>query len=135
MDNMPVDYYNYYTLLEPYISAYYEVGAKDKARELFKQVSKKYQENLTYYADQDEITQYQKADDILTDIQRYKAILDVVNQYDKGDFADKESESFSNYLDLFDFGKSKKEPIEEAPPIDEDILPTTDSVIVPVQNE
>lgn len=135
MDNMPVDYYNYYTLLEPYISAYYEVGAKDKARELFKQVSKKYQENLTYYADQDEITQYQKADDILTDIQRYKAILDVVNQYDKGDFADKESESFSNYLDLFDFGKSKKEPVEEALPIDEDILPTTDSVIVPVQNE
>src|SRR5690606_2534657 len=29
MTNMPVEHYGYYTLLEPYISAYYEVGAKD----------------------------------------------------------------------------------------------------------
>jgi hypothetical protein len=30
MDQMPVDYFGYYTLLEPYISAYYEVGNKKK---------------------------------------------------------------------------------------------------------
>ena len=50
MKNMPVDYFGYYTLLEPYISAYYEVGNKEKAQQLFKDVATKYQENLTYYS-------------------------------------------------------------------------------------
>lgn len=136
MTNMPVDYYNYYTLLEPYISAYYEVGAKDKARTLFKQVAKKYQENLTFYADQDEITQYQKVEDILTDIERYKSILDVVNEYDKGGFADQESEVFSNYLALFEsFGRNKKQPADESTKAEPDVSPNNDSVIVPVDSE
>ena len=35
MLKMPVDEFGYYTLLEPYINAYFEVGNKDKARDLF----------------------------------------------------------------------------------------------------
>ena len=50
MEKMPVDDYGYYTLLEPYISAYYEIGALEKGRKLYKDVSKKYQENLTYFS-------------------------------------------------------------------------------------
>src|SRR5690606_27147969 len=50
MAKMPVDDYGYYTLLEPYISAYYDIGNKEKARNLYKEVSKKYQESLTYYS-------------------------------------------------------------------------------------
>ena len=46
MEKMPVDDFGYYTLLEPYITAYYEVEAIDKARKLYKDVSKKYQEKL-----------------------------------------------------------------------------------------
>ena len=45
MINLDITHY-----LEPYISAYYEVDAKEKARKLYKDVSKKYQENLTYYS-------------------------------------------------------------------------------------
>ena len=52
MEKMPVDTFGFYTLLEPYIVAYYEVGNKDKARKLFKDVAKKYQENLVYYSGQ-----------------------------------------------------------------------------------
>ena len=47
---MPVDVFGYYTLLEPYIGAYYEVEANEKAQQLFIDVSKKYQENLDYYS-------------------------------------------------------------------------------------
>jgi len=50
MEKMPVDEFGYYTLLEPYIGAYYEVKAKGKARQLYFDVSKKYQETLTYYS-------------------------------------------------------------------------------------
>lgn len=135
MTNMPVEFYNYYTLLEPYINAYYKVGAKDKARKLFKDVSKKYQENLTYYADQDEMKQYELVEEILTDIERYKAILDVVNQHDEGEFANNESETFSNYLSLFDsFGRSDPEPLELTPDMDLDSSLGADSIIVPIED-
>ncbi len=100
MKNMPVDYFGYYTLLEPYISAYYEVGAKEKAETLFKQVSKKYQENLTYYSKLPKDNQEHLFEDIYTDIQRYKGLVDVLIQYDKG-FAKTESDVFNNYLRLF----------------------------------
>ena len=100
MTNMPVDYFNYYTLLEPYVSAYYEVGAKDKARGLFKEVSKKYQESLTYYGNLKIEKQYRKAEDIITDIERYKSLVDVLLQYDE-ELAETEMETFNNYLKLF----------------------------------
>ena len=41
MTNMPVEYFGFYTLLEPYISGYYEVGNKEKAQQLFKEVANK----------------------------------------------------------------------------------------------
>jgi len=100
MANMPVDYYGYYTLLEPYISAYYEVGNKEKAKKLFKDVAKKYQESLTYYSGLTKENQEHMFEDIYTDIQRYKSLVDVLITYDK-DFAKTESEVFNSYLKLF----------------------------------
>ncbi|MDU8886665.1 DUF2723 domain-containing protein [Yeosuana sp. MJ-SS3] len=101
MTNMPVEFFNYYTLLEPYVSAYYEVDSKDKAQKLFKDVSKKYQESLTYYGNLKIENQYRKAEDIITDIERYKSLVDVLLQYDE-EFARTEMETFNNYLKLFD---------------------------------
>ena len=40
MQKMPVDKFGYYTLLEPYISAYYEIEKTDKARKLYQDVAK-----------------------------------------------------------------------------------------------
>jgi len=40
MEKMPVDVFGYYTLLEPYISAYYELNSTSKARQLFIEVSR-----------------------------------------------------------------------------------------------
>ena len=39
MKNMPVDYYGYYTLLEPFIDGYYKVGEDEKARQLWNKVA------------------------------------------------------------------------------------------------
>ncbi|MGE5945015.1 MAG: protein O-mannosyl-transferase family [Flavobacteriales bacterium] len=100
MTNMPVDYFGYYTLLEPYISAYYEVGNKEKAQKLFKQVAKKYQENLKYYSTLKVSNQETLFEEIYTDIQRYKGLVDVLLKYDP-EFAEKESDIFNNNLQLF----------------------------------
>ncbi|MBT8394508.1 MAG: hypothetical protein KJN66_06615, partial [Bacteroidia bacterium] len=100
MANMPVDYYGYYTLLEPYIGAYYEVGNNEKAQDLFKQVAIKYQENLAYYASLKIENQERNFENIYLDIERYKSLIDVLSNYDQ-EFALTENEIFGNYLELF----------------------------------
>ncbi len=100
MEKMPVQKFGYYTLLEPYISAYYEVDADEKARDLYKQVATKYQENLKYYSDLEIDKQYDLAEDIITDIERYKSLVGIVALYDK-EIADEEMEAFRNHLKLF----------------------------------
>jgi hypothetical protein len=100
MENMPVDKFGYYTLLEPYISAYYETGAKDKARQLFKKVSVKYQEKLKYYQGLTEVNQMKYGQEIYNDIEQYKALIMVLARYDE-DFAEKEFMTFNNYQKMF----------------------------------
>ena len=119
MTNMPVAYFGYYTLLEPYISAYYEVGSKEKAQQLFKDVATKYQENLTYYSGLTISNQEQMFEDVYTDIQRYKGLVDVLVAYDI-DFAETESEVFNSYLRLFNHFYDDDDDIEEER-IDKDI--------------
>ena len=129
MKNMPVEYFGYYTLLEPYISAYYETEAKEKGRKLFKDVSAKYQENLTYYSNLKIENQYRMAEDIVTDIERYKSLVDVLLIYDK-DFAKDETKTFSRYLNLFNHFYEDPEPTEETINSDPDIG-ENDTVIKP----
>ncbi|MGB1308435.1 MAG: DUF2723 domain-containing protein [Oceanihabitans sp.] len=130
MHNMPVEYFGYYTLLEPYISAYYEVGAKEKARKLFKDVSIKYQENLSYYSSLKTNKQMQLGDLIITDIERYKALVDVVLEYDD-EMAKTETKTFTNYLQLFDhFNAGLPEEEETNTPVNLD-LKKEDTVIAP----
>ena len=101
MENMPVDKFGYYTLLEPYISAYYEVGAKDKARQLFKDVAVKYQENLTYYSELTLENQIKNGQEIVTDLERYRALIIVLVEYDE-DFAEKEFLTFTEFQRPFE---------------------------------
>jgi len=134
MDNMPVEQFGYYTLLEPYIGAYYEVESDDKAQKLYKDVSKKYQENLTYYSKLDVESQYRLIEDILTDIERYKGILDVLQDYDEGFYLD-ESKIFSNYLNLFSHFYDGTET-ETIPEQDLDLIQETelDSLLLDFNN-
>ena len=101
MEKMPVDDFGYYTLLEPYIGAYYEVKAKEKARQLFKDVSIKYQESLNYYSTLNEKNQAYLIENIYTDIQRYRGLVDVLMIYEDEGFVKVEMQKFNNYLRLF----------------------------------
>lgn len=49
MKNLPMEYYDNYFYLNPYITSYYKVGEAEKGRALAEKVVKKYQEELTYY--------------------------------------------------------------------------------------
>ena len=103
MEKMPVDTFGFYSLLEPYVSAYYEVGNFEKGRALYKDVAKKYQENLVYYSslpleDQERVV----GEDIYLDIQRYRALVDILVIYNDKEFALEETKTFNGYLELFE---------------------------------
>ncbi|MFD0837152.1 protein O-mannosyl-transferase family [Mariniflexile aquimaris] len=129
MTNMPVDYFGYYTLLEPYITAYYEIGNKQKAQKLYKQVAKKYQENLAYYSSLTLANQDRLFEDIYTDIQRYKGLVDVITKYDL-EFAKKEGDIFNTNLMLFKhfYGEdAESKPNEELDiPVQDNTLDVTE---------
>jgi Protein O-mannosyl-transferase TMEM260-like len=123
MEKMPVDVFGYYTLLEPYIGAYYEVKAKDKARQLYFDVSKKYQETLTYYSTLSEEKQSQLIEEISTDISRYRGLIDVLMIYEDKDFVQTEMQKYNNFIRLF----TGEEP-EVLDRIDKDIPIDTNAI-------
>ena len=125
MKNMPLEFFGYYTLLEPYIGAYYAVGNKEKARDLFLGLSKKYQENLTYYSSLKRENQERLFEDIYTDIQRYKSLIDVLEEHDEP-LAEKEGEVFNNYLRLF---RSFYGGDEDTNTVEEDVVKDSGTVI------
>lgn len=133
MTNMPVEYFGFYTLLEPYISGYYEVGNKEKAQQLFKEVANKYQENLTYYSGLKVENQERLFEDIYTDIQRYKGLVDVLVEYDI-DFAETEGDIFNNYLKLFKHFYGDDELEEEQQRTDLDIPVDSNSLQLDTAN-
>jgi hypothetical protein len=126
MDKMPVDTFSFYSLLEPYVSTYYEVGNSEKARNLFKDVARKYQENLMYLSSQSIKTQERLIEEIYTDIQRYRALVDVLVVYDDEDFVLEETKKFNSYLKLFD-------PLMG--PSEEDLTPSEDLDINSLLND
>jgi hypothetical protein len=101
MTKMPVDMFGFYTLLEPYIGAYYELKATKKARKLFLEVSSKYQESLSYYSDLSDDNQSKYIQTIYSDIERYRSLVDVTTFYESDDFIKTEMGKFNNYLRLF----------------------------------
>lgn len=101
MEQMPVDYFEYYTLLEPFIKGYYEVNEHQKARELWDQVAEKYQENLKFYSGWKVDRQYNYADDIITDMERYRALLDMMARYEDAETIRRKADEFNSYIKLF----------------------------------
>jgi hypothetical protein len=101
MEKMPVDMFEYYSLLEPFVLGYYEVEKPEKARKVYKQVSKKYQEMLLYFSGMKIQRQYGMADEIISDMERYRGLIDILIAKDTEEIARKEADKFNDYLKLF----------------------------------
>jgi hypothetical protein len=101
MRKMPVNEFGYYTLLEPIINSYYRINKSEKARKIFDEIAIKYQENLFYYSTISDSNKNKYAEEIYIDIERYRSLVDVVLNYEEGEFLDLRMKEFNDYLDLF----------------------------------
>ena len=101
IENMPVNIFGYYTLLETYIESYYKLDNKEKARILFSEIADKYKENLFYFSNLRDENKNRYAEEIYTDIERYRSLVGVIISYEEGEFLEKQMEDFNSYLELF----------------------------------
>ncbi len=105
-EKMPLDYFEYYSLSEPYISSYYKIGEAEKAQKLFKKLEKKYLDQIRYYSnsmrDYDDIFPLNNfAENIFTYTERYRGLIE--NEILLGNyiFAAESIENFINYTEIF----------------------------------
>ena len=101
MKKFPINKFGYYTLLEPFIISYYKIDKEEKARKLFDEIAEKYQEKLFYYSGLNDSNKNRYAEEIYTDIERYRSLVDVMINFEEGEFLETRMQEFNNYLDLF----------------------------------
>lgn len=124
MEKMPVEYYGYYTLLEPFIQGYYEIGEPERAREIWEKVATKYQEYLTHYSTLELERQIMRGNEIVTDIERYRSLVDLLILNAEEEYAREKAEEFNEYLMLFQhFYGSPQAPEEIQSELEEERIP------------
>ncbi len=87
MGKMPLAYFGYYSLLTPISATYYRAGSAEKGGALATQLALKYADKLTYYKTFSTTDQQLYAETILLDVERYRAVIDVVVEANDTDAA------------------------------------------------
>ena len=109
MTKMPLEYFGYYSLLEPFTDGYYKIDEKAKAQQLLGKLISKYQENLNYYGKLKSSEQSSIATPIIIDIERYRSLLQVMKENGDMDFYNKNKITFNTYIKMFErFGRDKE---------------------------
>ena len=107
LEKMPIKYFGFYSLLQPYISTYYMLNKYKKGNKLFENLSNKYQQNLNYYSKLSKskasnFSIYSYAENIITDTERYRSLLESVLNTNDINFI---GEAIENFVKSTDFVK------------------------------
>ena len=109
MTKMPLEYFDYYSLVEPFAGGYYKIDEELKAQQLLDKLVQKYRENLNYYGSLKSSEQTSIAIPIITDIERYRSLLTVMKENGDIDFYNKHKITFNTYIKMFErFGRDKE---------------------------
>lgn len=101
LEKMPLDYYGYYTMVEPFAGGLYAIDQPKRARELLEKLVGKYQQTLTYFAGLRPNEQSVLAIDIVSDIERYRSLLKVMQTHGDDAFYEKHRKAFNEYNNKF----------------------------------
>ena len=78
VEKMPLDYFGYYSLIVPMVDAYYRLDEITKAQKLAVKVADKYRDELEYFASLKPSEQYLLGEEIITQIERYRTLMEAV---------------------------------------------------------
>lgn len=102
IEKTPVEKYGYFSLLEPYVDGYYRIGKNKKAEDLFLRIVKNYQEYLVYFNQMSIEKQFTFFDEIITNIERYRSLTDIIVKYQDDEFVSKQLEIFQKHEAYFE---------------------------------
>jgi hypothetical protein len=144
MEKMPIDKFGFYSLLEPYVLGYYEVGQPKKAKEIYDQLEVIYQEKLLYFSSLKTKEQIDLRREIYTDMERYRALVNILLEKDHREMAEKEANQFNGYIKLFpylyspdegiDVDKKPQERVDMSIPLDSTLIELIEDEATPIEN-
>jgi hypothetical protein len=109
MFKMPLEKFDYYSLVDPFAKGYYDIGEKAKAQDLLKKLITKYKENLDYYSKLEPSEQTSIAIEIITDLERYRGLLQIMKESGDTAFYNESKITFNTYVNIFErFGREKE---------------------------
>ena len=76
LEKMPLNYFGYYSLMVPFVDGYYSLNENNKAQALSKSIAYKYSDRLEYFSSLDADLQYSLGEEIITEIERYRALVE-----------------------------------------------------------
>ena len=107
MKNMPIDYFEYYTTVEPFAEGYYKIGKKDSARKILNQLIKKYQEKINFFHSQSEKQKAFYRMEIYREIEIYRSLLLLAQENGDLEFYNSQRIKFNNFNNMM--GEYKRE--------------------------
>jgi hypothetical protein len=107
MKNMPIDYFEYYTTVEPFAEGYYKIGKKEEARKILNELIKKYQEKLTFFHSQSEKQKAFYRMEIYREIDIYRSLLLLAQENGDVAFYNLQRVKFNNFNNMM--GEYKRE--------------------------
>ena len=107
MKNMPIDYFEYYTTVEPFAEGYYKIGKIEEARKILNQLIKKYQEKITFFHSQSEKQKAFYRMEIYREIEIYRSLLLLAQENGDLEFYNLQRVKFNNFNNMM--GEYKRE--------------------------
>jgi hypothetical protein len=107
MKNMPIDYFEYYTTVEPFAEGYYKIGKKEAARKILNQLIIKYQEKIKFFNSQSEKQKAFYRMEIYREIEIYRSLLLLAQENGDLEFYNSQRVKFNNFNNMM--GEYKRE--------------------------
>lgn len=101
MEKMPVEYFEYYSLVEPFAAGYYQIDKTEKARKVYEDVSNKLKEFLKYYGGLDLQAQGDMIEDIYSKMNQYESLVELTYTFDTPEYYAQEKKEFLDALSPF----------------------------------
>ncbi|MGA1772798.1 MAG: DUF2723 domain-containing protein [Flavobacteriaceae bacterium] len=98
VEKMPLKAFRYYTFVEPFIQGYYAVSAVDKAQKLSTELLTIYLDHLAYYTTLNAEESYRRIEEIYSDLEATRRVLDLSTEANDEDFVAPFTEAYNGYI-------------------------------------
>jgi hypothetical protein len=98
VEKMPLKAFRYYAFVEPFIQGYYAVSAADKAQKLSSELLTLYLDHLAYYTTLNAEESYRRIEEIYSDLEATRRVLDLSTEANDEDFVAPFTEAYNGYI-------------------------------------